>query len=136
MAWKMIQPPFCSGLVVYQTTYPKGVHVAEAARRLSTKTTQRSDRWLPLDRPTAGFISRQSKPLGTETEALRDAEAMIVIDAGRLGCAPIDKFEKLQSIDITSRRPDCWAQSGGFTCSIEYEAVCRLKQLPLIDVCK
>ncbi|HEX8263473.1 MAG TPA: hypothetical protein VF547_11420 [Allosphingosinicella sp.] len=133
--WQSAGSGSCEALRRYLREYPDGAFGAPAARRLAAARWQRSSRWKPFDRTTVGAMSLQQDPLPTEALARRDVLSRIPADAAPRGCRPVDGSERLVRVEVDFAEPSCTRALGGYLCSADYRATCKMAARELEETC-
>jgi hypothetical protein len=115
--------------------YPHGTFSDEAARKISAARWERRQVWVPSKRESMGYISGQLAQLPNEAEARADALRRIPEDAQRLGCKPVDEFERLRGVEVLDSAFTCRRGSDGHACAVDYQVRCDVETLPMAEIC-
>lgn len=135
LAWEAVRPGDCQMLRDYARRFPSGVFRDETQRRLAARRVERSSAWTSSRREVRGFISRRQSPLATREAAVADARDQVAGDARELGCQTIDEHQRLMRVEIMAATPTCRQITDGYTCSLDYRAICHLAEQRAVEIC-
>jgi hypothetical protein len=135
IAWQSRRPGNCDDLRAFITRFPNGANRRLAADDLTAATSSRSPAWSPAPRPARGYVRQSASGFPSTDAAQADARSRAEDDAKSL-CAPLDAYERLDSVSVTPTAYDCRPGAlGGTVCALDYAATCNMERQALAETC-
>lgn len=134
-AWEAVPRGDCPALQGFLARFPDGSRSDEARRLLRSPRLERETRFTPADRSAIGFVGSTPNRFPTEAASRSDALRRAITDAETILCVPAADDERLRRVDVTATRYECQSSSGGYGCSLDFRALCRMERQALVPRC-
>lgn len=136
LAWTDRPEGNCEALRSHVERFPNGAYRSQAADLISSAHAERSAGYTPAPRAVQGYVRQSEAPFPSQPLAEADALARAQADAQTTLCAPRTEFERSTGADITPGAYDCRpSPRGGFACSLDFSAQCRIEERAMTERC-